>query len=199
MSIDLTRRNLMTAAPAVGLCTVLAGCVSQTRKLPALGGLFRIDDEAKILAAARAIIAEDPVAALITLDSSGAARVRSVGVSDPEDDLTMWIGTRRTSRKAAQLRANPNATLFFNFDDVSGGFAKAYYASFMGIASVHTDVATAAKTAPDEQTRKAYWPNFPHDYASIRFKPLWLEVTGHGIKGDKANWQPQAVVLGSGN
>ena len=196
MSIDLTRRNLMTAAPAVGLCTVLAGCVSQAGRLPTPGGLFRIDDEAKILAAARAIIAEDPVAALITLDSSGAARVRSVGVSDPEDDLTMWIGTRRTSRKVAQLRANPNATLFFDFDDVSGGFAKA---SFMGIASVHTDVATAAKTAPDEETRKAYWPNFPHDYASIRFKPLWLEVTGHGIKGDKANWQPQAVVLGSGN
>lgn len=198
MSIDLTRRNLMAAAPAMGLCTVLAGCVSQTKRLSAPGGLFRIDDEAKILAAARAIIAEDPVAALITLDSSGAPRVRSVGVSDPEDDLTMWIGTRRTSRKVAQLRANPNATLFFNFDDVSGGFAKAYYASFMGIASVHTDVATAAKTAPDEETRKAYWPNFPDDYASIRFKPLWLEVTGHGIKGDKANWQPQAVVLGSG-
>ena len=189
----------MTAGPAVGLCAVLAGCMSRTGKLPAPGGLFRIDDKAKILAAARAIIAEDPVAALITLDSNGTPRVRSVGVSDPEDDLTMWIGTRRTSRKVAQLRANPTATLFFNFDDVSGGFEKAYYASFMGIASVHSDVATAAKTAPDEETRKAYWPNFPHDYASIRFKPLWLEVTGHGIKGDKANWQPQAVVLGFGS
>lgn len=107
----------------------------------------------------------------------------------------MWIGTRRTSRKVAPLRANPNATLYFNFDDVSGNFAKAYYASFMGVASVHTDPATASKSAPDEQTRKVYWPNFPDDYASIRFKPLWLEVTGHGIKGDKANWQPQAVVL----
>lgn len=199
MNVDFSRRNLLTAAPAVGLSAILAGCVTRTTKLPDPGGLYRVDDEAKILAAARAIVAEDPVAALITLDSHGIPRVRSVGVSDPEDDLAMWIGTRRTSRKVAQLRANRNATLFFNFDDVSGGFAKAYYASFMGIASVHTDVATAAKTAPDEETRKAYWPNFPHDYASIRFKPLWLEVTGHGIKGDKANWQPQAVVLGSGN
>ncbi len=82
------------------------------------------------------------MAGLITLDSNGVPRVRSVGVSDPEDDLTMWIGTRRTSRKVAQVRDNPNATLFFNFDDLSGGYAKAFYASFMGLASVHTDPAT---------------------------------------------------------
>jgi general stress protein 26 len=195
MDSGFSRRKLLTVAPAVSLSAILASCVKRDGTLPDAGGLYRVDDEAKILAAARAIVAEDPVAALITLDSNGVPRVRSVGVSDPEDDLAMWIGTRRTSRKVAQLRANPNATLFFNFDDVSGNFAKAYYASFMGVASVHTDPATASKSAPDEQTRKAYWPNFPDDYASIRFKPLWLEVTGHGIKGDKANWQPQAVVL----
>ena len=195
MSIDLTRRNIVGAAPLVGISAVLAGCVSATGKLPALGEIYRVDDEAKILAAARAIVAEDPVAGLITLDSNGVPRVRSVGVSDPEDDLTMWIGTRRTSRKVAQVRDNPNATLFFNFDDLSGGYAKAFYASFMGLASVHTDPATVAKSAPDEETRKGYWPNFPNDFASIRFKPLWLEVAGHGIKGDEANWQPQAVVL----
>lgn len=197
MSTDFTRRKLLTAAPAVGLSAVLAGCVTRNGRLPGPSDLYRIDDEAKILAAARAIVAEDPVAALVTLDSNGVPRVRSVGVSDPEDDLAMLIGTRRTSRKVAELRTNPNATLYFNFDDVSGNFAKAYYASFMGVASVHTDPATVIKTAPDEETRKVYWPDFPHDYASIRFRPLWLEVTGHGIKGDKVNWQPQAVVLRS--
>ena len=195
MSIDLTRRNMIAAASVGGLSAVLASSVSAAGKLPQPGDIYRLDDEAKILAAARAIVAEDWVAGLITLDSDGVPRVRSVGVSDPEDDLTMWIGTRRTSRKVAQVQANPNATLFFNFDDLSGGYAKAFYASFMGLASVHTDPATVIKSAPDEETRKAYWPNFPHDFASIRFKPLWLEVAGHGIKGDEANWQPQAVVL----
>ena len=121
--------------------------------------------------------------------------MRSVGVSDPEGDLSMWIGTRRTSRKVAQIRRNPNAALYFNFDDLEGNFAKAYYASFMGVASVHTDAATIEATAPDMATRKAFWPNFPDDYAAIRFVPRWLEVTGHGIKGDQANWQPQAVIL----
>ena len=197
MDVDFSRRNMLAAAPAVGLAAVLAGCVTRTARLSDPGGLYRVDDEATILAAARAIVAEDPVAALITLDANGVPRVRSVGVSDPEDDLTMWIGTRRTSRKVAQLQANSNATLYFNFDDIGGDFASAYYASFMGVASVHTDPATMSKSAPDEQTRKAFWPNFPDDYAAIRFRPLWLEVTGHGIKGDKANWQPQAVVLRS--
>lgn len=193
--MDLTRRNLLAAGPTLGLSTILAQHISPAGKLPDPGELYRVDDEAKILAAARAIVAEDPVAALITLDGNGVPRVRSVGVSDPENDLSMWIGTRRTSRKVEQLRANPHATLYFNFDDLTGDFASAYYASFMGVASVHTDPATANKSAPDAETRKAYWPNFPDDYASIRFRPHWLEVTGHGIKGDKANWQPQAVVL----
>ena len=199
MTGALSRRSLLTAAPSVGLAAVLAGCATQSGKLLQPGVLYRVDDEAKILAAARAIVAEDPVGALITLDSSGIPRVRSVGVSDPEDDLGMWIGTRRTSRKVAQLQANPTATLFFNFDDVSGNFAKAFYASFMGVASVHTDPAYASKTAPHEEIRKSYWPNFPDDYAAIRFKPLWLEVAGLGIKGDEKNWQPQAVILGRNN
>jgi general stress protein 26 len=199
MTRDFSRRNVLTAAPSVGLMAILAGCVTQSGRLPQSGGLYRVDDEAKILAAARAIVAEDPVGALITLDGNGVPRARSVGVSDPEDDLAMWIGTRRTSRKVAQLQTNPTATLFFNFDDVSGNFANAFYASFMGVASVHTDPALALKTAPDEETRKSYWPNFPDDYAAIRFKPLWLEVAGHGIKGDEANWQPQAVILQGSN
>ena len=199
MTIDVSRRNLLVAAPAIGLSAVLAGCVTGSRRLPDASDLYRVDDEAKILTAARAIVAEDPVAALITLDGQGVPRVRSVGVSDPEADLSMWIGTRRTSRKVAQLQANPNATLYFNFDDLSGNFASAFYASFMGVASVHTDPASASRAAPDEEARRAYWPNFPDDFAAIRFRPHWLEVTGHGIRGDEANWQPQAVLLGSGS
>ena len=195
MTIGLSRRHVLAAAPAVGLSAVLAGCVTTPGSLPNPTDLFRVDDEATILAAARAIIAEDPVAALITLDGNGVPRVRSVGVSDPEDDLSMWISTRRTSRKLDQLRANPKATLYFNFDDVTGNFANAFYASFMGVASVHTDPAAMGRAVPDEETRRVYWPNFPDDFAAIRFKPHWLEVTGRGIRGDELNWQPQAVVL----
>ena len=193
--MDATRRNVLAAAPALGLAAVLAGCMSRSGGLAAPGGLYRVDDEATILAAARAIIAEDPVAALITLDAHGVPRVRSVGVSTPGDDLTMWMGTRPTSRKVAQIRANPTATLYFNDDDLDGNFESACYASFMGTASVHVDEATLALHGPDEATRRAFWPDFPRDYAAIRFQPRWLEVAGRGIAASAESWQPQAVVL----
>lgn len=188
------RRELLSAGPALGLWAILAGAARGSTPVQT-GDTYRVDDEATILAAARAIIGEDPVAALITIDDSGVSRARSVGVSDPEDDLTMWIGTRRGSRKTLQLQANPAATLYFNRDDIDGNFAGAYYASFMGKATVHTDEATMAAHAPDESYRKTLWPNFPIDFAAIRFRPRWLEVTGRGIKGDTRFWQPQAVIL----
>lgn len=192
--VAITRRNLVAAAPAIGLAAILANGGASAKAASPPADIYRVDDEQTILAAARAILAEDFVATLITLDADGLPRARSVGVWAPDDDFTLWMGTRRTSRKVAQIRTNPKATLHFARDDIDGNFANAYYASFMGTASVHIDDATLAARAPAEEHRMQ-WPNFPHDYAAIRFKTEWLEVTGRGIKGDVANWQPQAVIL----
>lgn len=196
MTAKVSRRNLVTAAPILGLSAILAGCSGRTSSIGPPMRLYRTDDEAMIKEVAKAIIDEDFIATLITLDSSGVPRARSIGVWSPDNDFVLWMGTRRTSRKVEQLRANPNATLHFAQDDIAGNFANAYYASFMGTASVYVDDETVQLRAPTEEYRRKQWPNFPHDYAAIRFETKWLEVTGHGIKGDEANWQPQAVVLG---
>lgn len=188
-----TRRAALGAAPV--LAALLAGCATTQRNAAPEHDIFRVDDEATILAAAKAIIEEDFVAALITLDANGTPRARSVGVWMPDDDFTLWIGTRRSSRKVAQLRANPRATLYFNRDNLEQNFEGAYYASFMGTATVHTDDETLRLRAPDGEYRDAMWPNFPDDYAAISFRTHWLEVTGRGIRGDEESWQPQAVIL----
>lgn len=186
------RRSLLLAAPLAGL----AGVPAQPARASApAADRWRIDDEATILAAAKAVIEEDFIATLITLDAQGFPRARSVGVWAPDGDLVLWIGTRRTSRKVDQIRANPNATLHFARDDAEGGFANAWYASFMGTAIVHVDDATVRLRAPDEKYRRAQWPNFPDDYAAIRFETKWLEVYGRGIKGEPETWQPQAVTV----
>lgn len=193
----LARRQLIRAAPAAGLAAVLASCST----VPGAGGraradtLFRLDDEAKILAAAREIIAEDWVGTFITVDENGVPRARSVGVSDPDPDLTIWISTRRGSRKLDQVRQHPQATLHFAKDSLNENFKGAYYASFMGEARVHIDDSEMLAHVPEEAIRKENWPNYPNDYAVIRFKPKWLEVYGHGIKGRPDTWQPQAVIL----
>ncbi len=195
MHIDLNRRTLLAATPALGLSAILSARPAPAPKAGLPAKLYRIDEPATIIAAAKAVIDEDYIATLITLDSDGVPRARSVGVWAPDNDLVLWIGTRRTSRKVAQIRSNPNATLHFASDDIAGNHANAYYASFMGTATVHTDDATVKLRAPEEKYRRTQWPNFPDDYAAIRFQTKWLEVFGRGIKSDKDNWQPQAVAV----
>ncbi len=129
MQIDLTRRDLMNAAPAVWLAGILASSAAKAAAPAPPGELYRIDDEAKLVAAAKAMFAEDRTATLATIDASGVPRVRPVGVKPPGDDLVFWMGTRRTSRKAAQIQRNSNATLHFNFDDFSNGYENAFYVS----------------------------------------------------------------------
>lgn len=193
----LARRQLIRAVPAAGLAAILPSCST----VPAGGGgarpemLYRIDDEAKILATAKEIIAEDWVGTFITVDENGVPRARSVGVSDPDPDLTIWISTRRGSRKIDQVRKHPQATLHFAKDSLNENFKGAYYASFMGEAWVHIDDPEMLAHVPEEAIRKENWPDYPKDYAVVRFKPKWLEVYGHGINGRPDNWQPQAVIL----
>ncbi|HVM23639.1 MAG TPA: pyridoxamine 5'-phosphate oxidase family protein [Sphingomicrobium sp.] len=195
--MDLDRRQMIATAPAAGLAAVLAGCATPRTSLglAAPDNLYRTDEPAKILAAAREIIAEDWVATLITVDQQGMPRARSVGVNDPLPDLTIWMSTRRNSRKVDQIRKHPQATLHFARDSLGENFKGAYYASLMGEAFVHLDPQRFGEHAPTGETRKQYWPNFPHDYAAIRFKPRWLEVYGRGIQWEADTWQPQGVAL----
>ena len=195
MKTNLTRRDVLGASSAVSLSAIVAACSTTTIVSGRPSHLYRIDDEAKIIAAAKAVIDEDYIATLITIDSEGIPRARSIGVWAPDNDLVLWMGTRRTSRKLDQIRHNPNATIYFARDDIDGKFKNAYYASFMGTASVHIDDATVQARAPDEEYRRAQWPNFPHDYAAIKFETKWLEVFGRGIKSKPETWQPQAVTL----
>ena len=146
--------------------------------------------ESAILSAARAIIAEDPNCALITLDADLQPRVRTVTASPPEEDLTIWIATRPSTRKARQIRQHDKVTLYFD-DDARGS-----YVSIMGNATLHNDLETKkAKNFHDEGALRAFWPNYPDDYLLIKVVPLWIEVLGHGIEADPETWRPQGVVL----
>lgn len=194
MNPQVSRRSVLAAVPATGLAGLLSGCVTTTAS-SAPPPLYRVDDEARILAAAREIIAEDRIASLVTIDSDGVPRIRPVGVAPVGDDLVFWIGTRRASRKVTQIRENPNAALLFNFDDVSGNFENAFYATFMGTATAHTDEETLSIRQPPEQLRRALWPDYPNDFAAIIFRPRWLEVYGKGIWPADDSWQPQGIMV----
>jgi general stress protein 26 len=193
--MDLKRRDFLVAAPAAGLVNVLA---AGTAKRAVASGrstdLYQIDNPATIMAAAREIMKEDWVGVLITIDDSGMPRARPVGVGDPTEDGSLWISTRRGSRKTMQIAGNPKAALHFGFDDIPNGSKGGFYASFTGVASVHTDAKTIAAHGPPKEYR-SQWPDYPNDLALIRFKPERLEVMGKGIKASERHWQPQGVDL----
>jgi general stress protein 26 len=194
--MDLRRRDLILGAGTAGLASVLAagsakGVVTQS----APDDLYRVDDPKTIIDAARAIIKDDYIGVLVTIDEHGMPRARPVGVADPKDDWSLWVSTRRGSRKTRQIAANPKAALHFGFDDTPNSHKNAFYASFMGLASVHTDAATIAAHGLGKKYRSS-WPDYPNDFALIRLKPQRLEVMGKGIMPNEKLWQPQGVMLG---
>ena len=194
--MELRRRELIVGASVAGLASVLAagaakGMVTQA----APDDLYRVDDPATIMAAAREIIKEDYIGVLVTVDEQGMPRARPVGVADPKDDWSLWISTRRGSRKTRQIAAHPKAALHFGFDDTPNNHENSYYASFMGVAEVFTDDATISAFGPSEKYR-SLWPDYPNDLSLIRLQPQRLEVMGKGIMPSEKIWQPQGVMLG---
>ena len=192
--MELRRRELIVGASAAALAGVLATGAAKGLVTQATSDLYRVDDPATIMAAAREIIKEDYIGVLVTVDEHGMPRARPVGVRDPTDDWSLWVSTRRGSRKTRQVEANPKAALHFGFDDTPNNHENAYYASFMGMASVHTDAESIATYGPGERYR-AIWPNYPDDLALIRLRPQRLEVMGKGILPTEDIWQPQGVML----
>jgi general stress protein 26 len=189
----LGRRDLIAGVPA-GLISALSSGAARGEVRQADPNLYRVEDTATIIAAAREIMQEDWVGVLITIDEAGMPRSRPVGVNDPAADGSLWISTRRGSRKTRQIAANPRAALHFGFDDLENGTVGSYYASFTGLASVHTDAGSIALHGPGEEHR-AQWPAYPDDLALIRFRPQQLEVLGKGIRPDPRYLQPQGVEL----
>ncbi len=192
--MGLKRRDLIVGAPAAGLAGVLSAGAATGAVAAVAPDLYRVDDAATIIAAAREMMTEDWVGVLITIDADGMPRARPVGVNDPTDDWSLWISTRRGSRKTRHIAANPRAALHFGFDDVQNGAKGSFYASFTGLASVHTDAESIAAHGPPPEYR-SQWPAYPDDLALIRFRPQRLEVMGKGVMPSQPHWQPQAVAL----
>lgn len=154
-------------------------------------------DPRALLDSARALMLADENAALVTVDAMGQPRVRSVhAFLDPADSaraasgVTVWVMTRRTTRKVAQIRQHPQVTLYFNDD------AQDKFATVMGTAVVHTDPENpGAKRHYDATWTRFFWPDFPRDFIMLEIRPQWLEYLGPGVPADSQSWRPQAVVF----
>jgi general stress protein 26 len=148
-------------------------------------------DRAQVLSAARDVMRQAHFTTLITISEDGQPQARVVDPSDPDADLTVWIGTNPSTRKVAQLRKNSRATLFY-FDRATQS-----YVTLLGSASLVTD-----STEKERHWQSQWAPFYPQGPRStnlilIRFTPRTLEIVSapHKLRNDPQTWRPVVLAL----
>ena len=139
-----------------------------------------------VLQAARQVVQETAFATLITIDQNGQPKARTVDAFAPDPDWVVWIATRPSSRKVAEIGQRPKVTLHYYNNELKS------YVSLMGQATLVSDVATKKSLRRAQDSNKLY-PNFPDDYQLIRVQPTRLEGVLPGYRGHPETWAPIGV------
>lgn len=144
------------------------------------------------LRVAREIMAAARFCALITTDAEGRPHARAMEPFPPEADLTVWLGTRRGSRKLDHLRRDPRVALYYFDADRPG------YVTLHGEARIVDDPAAAARWWKPEW--QAFYPDREASYLLLAVEPVRIEVVSEpdGVVGDAATWSVPTVELSDG-
>ncbi len=140
-----------------------------------------------LIAAARQMMEAARFCALITLDESGTPRVRAMDPFLPEDDMVVWLGTDRRTRKVQDIERDPRVTLYYFAPQADG------YVSISGTARLVDD--PAEKNRRWKSGWEQYYANKEADYILIAVTPYWMEVISYsrGIAGDPETWAAPVV------
>jgi len=157
--------------------------------LPSLRVRAQVVDSLRVVDAARALVASVDWCTLVTLGPDGHPRARVMDPFEPEDDWTVWLGTKADSRKVDEIRNDPRVTLLWLDAGGSG------YVSLYGRAEIVTD--PAERSARWKERWNSFYSDRNHgeDFMLIRVVPFHLEVIslGDGLLGDPVTWQPPGV------
>lgn len=149
-------------------------------------------DRERVLEAAREVMLAARTCALITLGPGGRPQARAMDPFPPEEDFTVWMGTRRDTRKVSQLEEDPTATLYY-FDP--GGPS---YVTLIGRIRLVDDLAERRRRWKEEWA--PYYPEGPEGdaYLLLEFLPSRLEIVSypHEIASAPDAWKPEIVELG---
>jgi general stress protein 26 len=140
-----------------------------------------------VIAAAREIIGAQTYCALITIDSTGRANIRTMNPFPPEEDMTVWMATNSRSRKVKEISNNPKVVLYYaNHAQATG------YVAITGTAVLVDDIKEKTKRKRD------YWTQAFPDWKYlmlIKVIPERLEVINYkyGFTNNSENWDPAYV------
>lgn len=146
-------------------------------------------DQARLRSVARELMIAARYAALITVDSTGAAQARTIDPFAPDEAMVVWFATNPRTRKVVEIARDPRVTLYY-FSTRHGG-----YVTLRGRARLVND--------PVEKERRwraewaAFYPDRERDYLLVAVTPERLEVVSpqHGIVGDSLTWRPPTYLI----
>lgn len=146
-------------------------------------------DRARVIAAAREIIAPLHYCGLITVDESGQPQARTMNPFPPDDDMVVWMATNTRSRKIAEIRKNPRVTLYYSDMTKAEG-----YVSITGRAVLVDDMQEILKR------KRAYWDQaFPglKNLVLIKVIPERLEVVNYkqGFGADPDTFRATSIPM----
>jgi general stress protein 26 len=127
--------------------------------------------------------------ALITVESTGESHARAMEPFLPDENMVVFLGTNRKSRKVQEIGNNPKVTLYYSDDRGAG------YVAIIGTASLVDDPKDKAVRWREE------WDEFYKDqkenYLLIKVIPEKLEILNykHGILGDTETWRTPSVMF----
>ena len=178
----------ISAICLAALCFVFIGAMIQTSTAQESGGAQISRDS--LLTAARMVIDSTPYCSVITMDERGLPRVRVMDPFPPEPDMTIWLGTKRDSRKVADIRRNPTIALCYLMPNGMG------YVSVYGKAELVDDPAAKEKWWKPEWAM--FYPDKDKDYLPIKVTPVKIEVVNYalGVAGDPQTWTPPTIEFG---
>lgn len=146
-------------------------------------------DKDSVLSAAREIIGMHQYCALITVDSSGLPQIRTMNPFPPENDMTVWMATKTTTRKVKEIEKNPNVCLYYGDHGKPVG-----YVAINGKAELVYDMKEVLKR------KRAYWDqSFPglKDIVLIKVTPVTINVLNykHNLNGEAATWRTPFIKM----
>ncbi len=163
---------------------LMTGCSEKNRTR------FRNDftrEEEKLLRLSRDIISRAYFATFVTMHENQ-PHPRVMEPFPPAEEWIIWLGTNAKSRKVAEIKRNPVATLHY-FDRSIPAYVNLY-----GRAYPVDD-----RKLKDSIWREAWEEFYPgrSNYLLIKFVPDSLEMINpaENLPGDKETWKPYSVRL----
>lgn len=121
--------------------------------------------------------------ALITLDTTGHPDARTMEPFSPEENMVIWFGTNKNSRKVKQIKNDPKVTLYYQAPNAAG------YVVVKGYAYEVQDSLKKQTYWKKEWSR--FYSEDKSEYTLIKVIPQKLEVVDYqqGIFGDSKTWK----------